>query len=82
MNAFQSAIANWPEDEAYAIISDWREYTPENGYSHEDRQRMLEKDTTRMETLFMREPDGLELCARFRAALKRYATEWNLQSLS
>ena len=77
MNAFQSAIANWPEDEAYAIISELREYTPENGYSLEDRRRILEKDTARMETLFMRESDGPELCARFRAALGRYAIEFS-----
>lgn len=75
MTIFESAIANWPEDEAYSIIADSREFTPENGYSPADRERMLQKDAARMETLFMREPDGLELCARFRAALSRYATE-------
>lgn len=74
MNIFESAVANWPEDEAFAVFSDWRDLTPENGYSHDDRQRVVEKDTARMETLFMREPDGAELCARFRAALHRYST--------
>ena len=72
MSVFESAVANWPEDEAFTMVSDWRDMTPENGFSPEDCQRIQAKDTARMESLFMREPDGEELVSRFRVAIAKY----------
>ena len=75
MKIFESAIANWPEDEAFAMVSDWRDMTPENGYSPEDCNRIKSKDMERMESIFLREGDGQELIARFRAAIVKYTEE-------
>ena len=72
MNILESVIANWPEDEAFAMVSDWKDMTPENGFSSEDCARIKSKDMERMESLLMREEDGQELIARFRAAIVKY----------
>ena len=72
MSIIESAIANWPEEEAFMMVSDWRDMTPENGFSPEDCARIKAKDMERMESIFLREGDGQELIARFRAAIIKY----------
>lgn len=71
MSILESAIANWPEDEAFMMVSEWRDMNPENGFSSEDCARIKAKDMERMESIFHREEDGQELIARFRAAIAK-----------
>jgi hypothetical protein len=65
-NIFQSAVDNWPEDEAALLIDNWKD-ADENGWSPEEIREGVIKDVFHMRKVFSFEPDGAELFSRFLA---------------
>ena len=67
---FQSAIDNWPEDEASLIADSW-EGLAEDGYSDAEIATLQAKDIAHMERVFQEHDDSADLIARFHAELHR-----------
>lgn len=62
-NILQDAINNWPEDEAYNLLCDWRDT--------EADEEMRLRDQNHMIAVFDHEPDSEELKRRFFERLKK-----------
>ena len=67
---FQSAIDNWPEDEA-AILCDYWLGLKEDGEPVEELARIRSNDIAHMEHVFNSETDADELKARFHAEINK-----------
>ena len=65
---FQSAINNWPENEAYLILVECKKMEA-NGYSEDDIARIKAKDISRMESIFDSQSDLLRFQARLKEGL-------------
>lgn len=63
MGILQDAIDNWPEDEAFNLLCDWKEM--------ESDSKQQAGDIKYLESVFDGEPDGDELKRRFFERLKR-----------
>lgn len=63
MNILQSAIDNWPEDEAFNLLCEWQEM--------ESDSKQIASDLKWFEMIFDKEPDADELKRRFHARLER-----------
>lgn len=72
MNIFQSAEDNWPEDEAYGIISRWVEDRWD--WTDEEIKEEIEKDKVHFAKVFS---DDV-LMNRFLLALEKYTEELGL----
>ena len=57
----QEAVENWPEDEAYGLLCDWRDMDSDETVRLADVKHMC--------AIFDREPDAEELKRRFVARL-------------
>lgn len=71
MNILQSALDNWPEDEARAIADYWKDPESREGYGEKDWLDNVFRDCVRMEKFFMQESDGAELVKRFRVKISK-----------
>lgn len=69
MGIFQSAVDNWPEDEARQIANSWNCQESKEEYSPEEWRDNIFRDCVRMEKFFAQESDGPELVKRFRAEI-------------
>jgi hypothetical protein len=75
VSLFQSAIDNWPEDEAYSLARNYQEDLAENyqtasGQERDERKEDLASSCRRMrERVFGSESDCAELVKRFDAEL-------------
>lgn len=76
MNIFQSAEDNWPEDEAYGIISRWVE--AKEDWTDEEIREEIEKDKKHFQKVFSSESDADDLMERFIISLEKYSKELGL----
>ena len=63
MSIFQSAIDNWPEDEAYAVFDMFPSLYEDEGPEY--AESVLQSDIEHFKKIFARETDGEELFSRF-----------------
>lgn len=72
MNLFQSAENAWPEDEASLTFSTFRDRLADCANDESETlyvRQAFARDVAHMTRVFMRESDGVELVARYRAEL-------------
>jgi hypothetical protein len=77
MNIFQSAQNEWPEEEAYITVSDYKRRVNSGDFSPEELKEILEKDINHMVKIFSAESDGVELIARYKAFIRKEGLEIN-----
>lgn len=70
-NIFQSAIDNWPEDEAVVVSEFWANPEVKQDYTPNEYKEKLLKDVRRMENFFKKEDDAEDLIRRFRSKLTK-----------
>ncbi len=69
MNIFESAINNWPEDEAAMTVRSYND-RKENDWPADELKEGLEKDICHMHKVFSSEDDAEQLIARYDRYIK------------